>query len=103
MHTSARTGVEAIAESRNRGFPIYGETLHHYALLTSEAYGLPNGQIYHTYPSLKSGDDRAALWEGMSRTGAISTIATGIPITLIIRPATPIGTRATISTPHRKD
>ncbi len=76
MHTSARTGVEAIAESRRKGFPIYGETLHHYALLTSEAYKRPNGQIYHTYPSLKGEDDRAALWEGMIKTGAISAIAT---------------------------
>jgi dihydropyrimidinase len=76
MHTSARAGVEAISESRRRGFPIYGETLHNYALFTSDAYKLPNGQIYHTYPSLKSEDDRAALWEGMTTTGAISTIAT---------------------------
>ena len=76
MHTSARSGAEAIAESRRRGFPIYGETLHHYALFTSEAYKRENGQIYHTYPSLKSEDDRQALWEGMTKTGAISTIAT---------------------------
>lgn len=86
MHTSARTGVEAIAESRRKGFPIYGETLHHYALLTSEAYKRPNGQIYHTYPSLKGEDDRAALWEGMIKTGAISAIATdGICTPLAIK------------------
>jgi dihydropyrimidinase len=76
MHTSARTGVDAITESRRKGFPIYGETLHHYALFTSEAYKRENGQIYHTYPSLKNEDDRQALWEGMTKTGAISTIAT---------------------------
>lgn len=76
MHTSASSGVEAIAESRRKGYPIYGETLHHYALFTSDAYRRPNGQIYHTYPSLKSEQDRAALWEGMTKTGAISTIAT---------------------------
>jgi dihydropyrimidinase len=86
MHTSARAGVEAIAESRRRGFPIYGETLHHYALFTSEAYRRVNGQIYHTYPSLKSEDDRAALWDGLSKSGAISTIATdGICTPLAIK------------------
>jgi dihydropyrimidinase len=76
MHTSARSGAQAIAESRAKGFPIYGETLHHYALFTSDAYKRENGQIYHTYPSLKSEDDRQALWEGITKTGAISTIAT---------------------------
>jgi dihydropyrimidinase len=75
MHTSARTGVEAIAESRARGFPIYGETLHQYALFTSEDYKKPNGQIYHTYPALRTKDDHKAMWHGMT-TGAISAIAT---------------------------
>ena len=76
MHVSARAGVEAIHESRSKGFPIYGETLHQYALFTREDYHRPNGQIYHTYPSLKDEDDQAALWDGMIRTGAISTVAT---------------------------
>src|SRR5207253_6808987 len=38
MHVSARTGVEAILQSRSRGYPIYGETLHQYALFTKEHY-----------------------------------------------------------------
>lgn len=85
MHTSARTGVEAIAESRARGFPIYGETLHQYALFSSDDYKRPNGQIYHTYPSLKSKDDHKAMWQGM-QTGSISTIATdGICTPLAIK------------------
>jgi dihydropyrimidinase len=85
MHTSARTGVEAIAESRARGFPIYGETLHQYALFSSDDYKRPNGQIYHTYPSLKTKDDHKAMWQGM-RTGSISTIATdGICTPLAIK------------------
>ena len=64
MHVSARTGVDAIAESRARGFPIYGETLHQYALFTSDDYERPNGQMYHTYPSLKTKADHKALWQG---------------------------------------
>jgi dihydropyrimidinase len=85
MHTSARTGVDAIAESRARGFPIYGETLHHYALFTSDDYRRPNGQIYHTYPSLKTKQDHKALWQGM-RNGSISSIATdGICTPLAIK------------------
>ena len=75
MHTSARTGIEAITESRARGYPIYGEALHQYVMFTSEDYKRPNGQIYHTYPSLRTKDDHKAMWEGMNN-GSINTIAT---------------------------
>ncbi|MBN8898772.1 MAG: hypothetical protein J0H35_11400, partial [Rhodospirillales bacterium] len=53
MHVSAGTGVQAIREARRRGVPIYGESLHQYMLYSAEDYKRPNGQIYHTYPSLK--------------------------------------------------
>ncbi len=75
MHVSAASGVAAIREARGRGLPLYGETLHQYMLYTSEDYRRPDGQIYHTYPSLKSAEDQAALWEG-TRDGAINCIAT---------------------------
>ncbi|MBV9116485.1 MAG: amidohydrolase family protein, partial [Acetobacteraceae bacterium] len=75
MHVSAASGVSAIREARARGVPIYGETLHQYMLYTSEDYRRPNGQIYHTYPSLKSTEDQAALWAG-TLDGAINCVAT---------------------------
>lgn len=75
MHTSAATGVAAIAAARARGFPIYGETLHQYLLYNSEDYKKPNGQIYHTYPSLKFKEDQEALWAATDH-GAIQTVAT---------------------------
>jgi len=75
MHVSAGTGVDAIRASRRRGFPVYGETLHQYMLYNSDDYRRPNGQIYHTYPSLKSPADQAALWAG-TLDGAINTVAT---------------------------
>src|SRR5207247_9407588 len=49
MHTSAKTGVDAIAAARAKGVQIYGETLHQYLIYTAEDYRRPNGQIYHTY------------------------------------------------------
>ncbi len=64
LHTSAATGVAAIREARAKGIPIYGESLHQYMLYNSEDYKKPNGQIFHTYPSLKSPADQAALWGG---------------------------------------
>jgi dihydropyrimidinase len=75
VHVSAAAGVEAIAASRRRGLPIYGETLHQYLLYTAEDYRRPGGQMYHTYPSLKFGEDQRALWAA-TKHGAIQTIAT---------------------------
>jgi dihydropyrimidinase len=75
MHTSAATGVAAIAAARARGVPIYGETLHQYLMYTAEDYKKPNGQIYHTYPSLKFKEDQEALWKATDH-GAIQTVAT---------------------------
>src|SRR5437764_2561823 len=75
MHTSAATGVRAIATARANGVPIYGETLHQYLMYTAEDYKRPNGQMYHTYPSLKFQEDHDALWAATNH-GAIQTVAT---------------------------
>jgi dihydropyrimidinase len=75
VHVSAASGVQAVQEARGRGVPIYGETLHQYANHTSDDYRLPNGQMFHTYPSLKGAEDAGALWDGMAD-GTISTVAT---------------------------
>ena len=75
MHVSAASGVRAVREARARGMPVFGETLHQYLMYTAEDYKRPNGQIYHTYPSLKSREDQAELWKGtVDRT--IQTVAT---------------------------
>jgi dihydropyrimidinase len=75
MHVSAGTGVAAIAEARAKGLPIYGETLHQYLNYSAQDYKRPNGQIYHTYPSLKSPEDQKALWDGAA-SGLIHCVAT---------------------------
>ncbi len=75
MHVSAAAGVQAIAAARAKDFPVYGETLHQYLMFTHEHYKRPNGQIYHTYPSLKESSDQDALWAGQLA-GSISAIAT---------------------------
>jgi dihydropyrimidinase len=77
VHVSAKEGVEAIGEARRRGQPVYGETLHNYASFTSDNYRESNGMKYHTYPSLKSEDDRRALWAGLAD-GRLSTVATDV-------------------------
>jgi dihydropyrimidinase len=75
MHVSAGTGVKAIREARAKGQAIYGETLHQYMLFNTDDYKRPNGQIYHTYPSLKSPEDQAELWAG-TLDGSINAVAT---------------------------
>ncbi|MBM4436211.1 MAG: amidohydrolase family protein [Actinobacteria bacterium] len=75
VHVSAGAGVDAIAEARGQGLAVYGETLHHYASFTAEAYQRPDGVIYHTYPSLKHEEDRQRLWAGLEN-GTLATVAT---------------------------
>ena len=75
VHTTAREGVEAIAEARASGMAVYGEALHNYLHFTAEDYRAPIGMAVHTYPALKSADDREALIEGLLD-GRLSTVAT---------------------------
>jgi dihydropyrimidinase len=75
MHLSARGSLDAVAEARTAGAPVYGETLHNFAMFTSEDYCRLNGILFHTFPSLKSEDDRTALWGGLLG-GDVSTVAT---------------------------
>ncbi len=75
MHISAKTGIEAVERSRAKGFPVYGETLQLYLLATQDDYKQPDGQMYHTYPSLKAPEDQASLWTA-TRTGGVSCIGT---------------------------
>ena len=65
VHTSAKEGVDAIAEARGQGQPVYGETLHQYACFNAEYYKTPRGFCSHTYPSLKFPEDQEALWRGL--------------------------------------
>jgi dihydropyrimidinase len=75
VHVSARQGLAAIQEARANGMPVYGEALHNYVCFTSDNYKEENGMKYHTYPSLKSEEDRQAMWDGLIR-GGLNTMAT---------------------------
>ncbi len=75
VHISAKEGLHAVREARGKGMPVYGETLHNYASFNAEDYKEPDGMKYHTYPSLKSEEDRQALWEGLIK-GGINSMAT---------------------------
>jgi dihydropyrimidinase len=85
VHTSAREGVEAVAEARAGGYPIYAETLHHYTCFNAEDYKTPRGFCYHTYPSLKYPEDQAALWNGLVRDGVSTTATDEFPTSLELK------------------
>ena len=77
VHVSAREGLDTVEEARRLGRPVYGETLHNYACFSADNYREDYGMKYHTYPSLKSEDDRGSLWQGLVD-GRISTVATDL-------------------------
>src|SRR2546429_8642722 len=85
VHTSALEGVDAVAEARAGGYPIYAETLHHYACFNAEDYKSPRGFCYHTYPSLKYPEDQAALWNGLVRDGVSTTATDEFPTSLELK------------------
>ncbi|MBI4636453.1 MAG: amidohydrolase family protein [Candidatus Rokubacteria bacterium] len=85
VHTSAREGVEAVAEARSLGLPVYGETLHQYTCFNADYYKTPRGFCSHTYPSLKLPEDQQALWGGLVGDD-LSTLATDeYPTTLAVK------------------
>ncbi len=75
LHVTAREGLDAIAEARARDQAVYGEALHNYLHFIGEDYRKPEGTTLHTYPSLKSAEDRDALIAGVLD-GRLSTVAT---------------------------
>jgi dihydropyrimidinase len=85
VHTSAREGVEAVAEARGHNLPIYAETLHHYACFSAEEYRKPRGFCYHTYPSLKLAEDQTALWQGLVNDGVSTTATDEYPTSLEVK------------------
>jgi dihydropyrimidinase len=85
VHTSAREGVEAVAEARASGLPVYAETLHHYACFSAEQYKEPRGFCYHTYPSLKYPEDQRALWSGLVGDEVSTTATDEFPTSLELK------------------
>ena len=75
VHTTAKEGVNAIADARRKQMPVYGEALHNYLEFTCDDYLEPDGLAIHTYPAIKFSDDRDALQQGLVD-GPICTTAT---------------------------
>jgi dihydroorotase len=74
MHLSAKESVEALAGAQARGLRATGEVTPHHLCLTDEALRSLDPNLKMN-PPLRTGEDRAALIEGL-RTGTITCVAT---------------------------
>jgi dihydropyrimidinase len=75
VHVTGREPMEAVAELRARGQPLYGETLHNLLCFSTEHYGKPDGAKYHIGMGLKPPGHQEILWAGLAD-GRLSALAT---------------------------
>lgn len=77
VHVSAKQAMRAIAEGKERGVPVHGETCPQYLFLTADEYDKPGFEAAKAVcsPPLREADHGAALWEGL-RSGALDVVAT---------------------------
>jgi len=69
VHVSSLLGLEAVREGRTAGARLTAETCPQYLTLTREAYDRPDGHLFSASPSLRTDDDRRALWDGLRHRG----------------------------------
>jgi dihydropyrimidinase len=77
VHLSCAEALEAVAEAKQRGEPVYAETCPHYLTLTDALYHDPDeSQVIRRVisPPLRSAADVEALWAGL-RDGVLDVVA----------------------------
>lgn len=69
VHVSTNDALGHIAEARDRGLPVYGETCPHYLLLSIDDLKRPDfeGAKYVLTPPLREKRHQEKLWEGLQR------------------------------------
>lgn len=75
VHLSSAAGLEVVRRAQADGTAIWCETCPQYLTLTKSMLERKDGHRFLCSPPLRTDDDRAALWEGLSD-GTISTVAT---------------------------
>jgi dihydropyrimidinase len=76
-HVSTAEGVRLISRARRSGQPVSAETCPHYLVFTEKDYSVSPALAAALIcsPSIKSGEDQAALWQGL-QSGVLSAVAT---------------------------
>ncbi|AEF85567.1 dihydropyrimidinase [Treponema primitia ZAS-2] len=75
VHLACKEGLEAVAEARSQGYPIFAETCPQYLEFTSDVYKREDGRNFVCSPPMKGPESQAALWKGI-QLGVIDTVAT---------------------------
>lgn len=76
FHVGCAESVAAIAEARQRGVAITGESCPQYLLLTADEHlGGPDGNLYICAPPLRSAADQSALWRALAG-GGLNLVST---------------------------
>lgn len=77
VHVTQRDALKAIADARERGMPVYGETCIQYLFFTKAYLERPNfeGAKWVCSPPFRETEDMAALWKGL-RFGDLDVVAT---------------------------
>ena len=57
--------MDAVADLRERGLPVYGETLHNLLCFSTDDYAKPDGAKYHIGMGLKPPGHQEPLWEAL--------------------------------------
>jgi len=73
-HITTRQGAKLVKRAKNKKLQVTAETCPHYLLFTKENME-EKGPYLKVNPALKTGTDKAALWEALAE-GTIDTIAT---------------------------
>jgi dihydropyrimidinase len=77
VHLSCAAALDAVAEAKSRGEPVYAETCPHYLVHTDAAYDDPDdAEVIKRVisPPLRARSDVAALWHGL-RDGVLDVVA----------------------------
>jgi dihydropyrimidinase len=77
VHLSCEEALDAVAEAKSRGEPVYAETCPHYLTMTDALYADPeDAEVIKRVisPPLRTGADRDALWAGL-RDGVLDVVA----------------------------
>ncbi|MDQ3690637.1 MAG: amidohydrolase family protein, partial [Chloroflexota bacterium] len=77
VHLSCEEALDAVAEAKSRGEPVYAETCPHYLTFTDVLYADPDeSEVIKRVisPPLRTQDDVEALWAGL-RDGILDVVA----------------------------
>ena len=75
VHLADKQGVEAVAQARDEGYPIFAETCPQYLHFTKEVYKRERGRDFVCSPPMKGQESQDAIWAAI-KAGDIATIAT---------------------------